>query len=468
MLILKKMEKNLKIFWKKLFSMYDNQFKLVEHFYIIIYARLSKEEKGKSAKEQSKSIKNQVEVCKRYIEEEKVRFSDCIFEVIATLTDDGISGTTFNREDFKELVRLIEDKRANMVITTDLSRLGRNHVRTDDYIEEWFPEHNVRYVSIVEGVDTYTDCMSNDIAPIINWSNEHFAKLTSKKIKGRFNILRMDGKWTGGEVPLGYKIDANLKYHFVIDEKGAEVVKRIFKLFIETHSSTRVADILTSEKVPIPSVLKRTKRNLNGEVVELWKPETIKEILSNEMYLGHMVQGKTTRLNHKSKRVVYLPKENWVVVKNMHEPIISEPDFAIVQSLLKVHRNENEKSFDYSLRGLLKCKECGRSIGVQHYKNRVNNYTVCNYYRKYGKRKKVCTAHRFIYEQVEKYVLKNVSDCLKLLDYRHLEKRLELKAKRFNSRDLYDEKINKCQKEISKLEREIDAIYEDKLSGIID
>ena len=302
--------------------MYDNYFHIVDTFSIIIYTRLSKEEIGKSKEEQSKSIKNQIEICRRYIEDEEKNYPNCKFQIIAILKDDGISGTTFDRTDFKKLLQLIEEKKANMVITTDLSRLGRNHVKTDDFLEEWFPEHNVRYVSIVESVDTYADCVSNDIAPIINWSNEHFAKLTSKKIKGRFQLLRKEGKWTGGEPPFGYKIDKENPYHFVVDEESAEIVKRIFSLFLSNHTIFEIANILTNENVPIPTVMKGIRRNLNTELKELWKEETIKNILTNEMYLGYMIQGKTTRLNHKSKKIIYLPKEQWVRVKGTHEAII--------------------------------------------------------------------------------------------------------------------------------------------------
>ena len=195
----------------------------------IIYARLSKEEQGKSKEDQSRSIKNQIMMCKNYIEEEKNMYEDCLFTEVAILKDDGISGTTFDREDFQKLVNLIEQKKANMVITKDLSRLGRDHIQTDDYIEKWFPEHNVRYVSIMENIDTYVDSVSNEIAPIINWSNENFARQTSKKIKKTFKNYREVGKWTGGEPPLGYKIDSHNKYHLVIEPKGKEIVEKIFK-----------------------------------------------------------------------------------------------------------------------------------------------------------------------------------------------------------------------------------------------
>lgn len=448
--------------------MYDNYFRIVNDFSIIIYARLSKEEVGKSKEEQSKSIKNQIEICQKYIADERKNYPNCNFEVIATLKDDGISGTTFDRANFKELVQLIEKKKANMVITTDLSRLGRDHITTDDYIEKWFPEHNVRYVSIVEAVDTYTDCISNDIAPIINWSNEHFAKLTSKKIKGRFHLLRLEGKWTGGEPPLGYKMDKKNKYHFIIDEKGAKIVKRIFSLFQQGKSIADIAGILTKEKIPIPTLIKGNRRNLNKDILELWSEDTIKDILTNEMYLGHMIQGKTTRLNHKSKKIIYLPRESWIKVENTHEPIIDEITFQEVQLLLKGNKNRNSKSHDYLLKGLLKCRECNHSIGIQHYKEK-NNYTVCNYYRKYGRKKNVCTAHRLKYEELEQLVLESIkNDCLKYLDQKMLTDNLNNKFQNDDRLQIKTIEIKKCQREIANIKRQIDDIYEDKLNGLID
>ncbi len=447
--------------------MYDNYFRVVTSFSIIIYARLSKEEVGKSREEQSKSIKNQIEICKKYIEEEQKRYPKCKFNIVAILKDDGISGTTFERKDFKKLISLIEEKKANMVITTDLSRLGRNHIKTDDFIEEWFPEHNVRYVSIIESVDTYTDCISNDIAPIINWSNEHFAKLTSKKIRSRFQLLRLEGKWTGGEPPYGYKLDKSAKYHFIVDETNAEVVRRIFKMFLEGSSLNEIANILTKEGVPIPSVSKGYKRKLDANLGEYWKETTIKNILRNEVYCGYMIQGKTTRLNHKSKKTIYLPKDDWIKIRDAHEPIVCEEMFFAAQSLLKSEKYKSKNFYDYLLKGLMKCSECNHAIGVQHFNKRKQNYTICNYYRKYGSKKEVCTSHRFIYEEVEKLVLNKIcEDYLKHIDINSI---LEKVKKRLNERPSsnLEEKISACKRNISEVEKELDVLYEDKLKGII-
>ncbi len=445
--------------------MYDNFLRFVNVINYVIYARLSKEEQGKSPEEQSRSIKNQIKVCQNYIEEEKKTYPNCKFIEVAILKDDGISGTTFNRENFNELVKLIEQKQINMVITKDLSRLGRDHIQTDDYIEKWFPEHNVRYVSIMENIDTYVDSVSNEIAPIINWSNENFARQTSKKIKKTFKEYRQEGKWTGGEIPLGYKKDPHNKYHFIVDEKGKEIVERIFNLALENNSIEKITKILTKENVPLPSLVKKNARKLR---VNIWSSNTIKAILQNEMYLGHMVQGKTTRLNHKSKKIIYLPKNQWTIVKNTHEPIIDINTFNNVQLLFKASKNKSFKSLDYLLKGLIKCKECQHRISLQTYPKRKKCYTICNYYRKYGSKKNVCTAHRFNYKDLENLILTNIKEeCFSHIDKNNLINIIKNYQKNNQTINNIKNNINKSNQEITKLKNQINQIYNDKLEGII-
>jgi len=452
-------------------TMYDNLLRPVKTLYIIIYARLSKEEKNKqSEKEQSKSIRHQFEICREYIEEEKKEYPNCKFVIVEELYDDGISGTTFDRADFKKLVKLIENKKSNMVITKDLSRLGRDHVETDNYIEKWFPEHNVRYVSILESVDTYdVNNVSNDIAPLINWSNDQFAKTTSKKIRKEFKKMMHQGKWVGGEPPLGYIQNPKDKYHFIIEPIGAEIVKRIFNLTLQNKTLEEISNILIDEKVPIPTIIKGNKRDLNVDLKNLWSQDTIKDILKNKMYLGHMIQGKTTKLNYKSKKIIYLPEKDWIIVENMHEPIIKESDFNTVQLLIKSNKNTTINTHDYLLKGMIKCKQCQHSIGIQHFNKRNNNYTVCNYYRKYGSKKQVCTAHRFHYEELEKFIIKSIKkECMQYVDSTNFANKL--KHKQQSKQLLIDLKLNidKTKRKIYKIEKQLDVIYEDKLNEVID
>lgn len=450
-------------------EMRDNLFHIVSVFYIIIYARLSKEEEGKTKEEQSRSIQNQIDICKRYIEEEKQKYPNIKFEIVAELYDDGISGTTFERNDFKELIKLIENKKANMVITKDQSRFGREHIEADNYMERWFPEHNVRYVAVLDGVDTYVlESANNDMAPIKNWMNEMYAKHTSRTIKATKRENAKKGIWNGGEPPLGLQIDPNNKGSLIIEPIGAEIVKRIFNLVLEDKSLDKIADILIQEKIPIPTIIKGNKRNLNEDLSDLWNTNTIREILENEIYKGVMVQCKTTTLSYKSKRIVYLPKEDWIRVKNKIPPIIEESIFNNVQLLIRTNKNRTTNSYNYLLKGILKCRECQHSISIQHYNDRKNNYTICNYYRKYGKRKEVCTAHRFIYEELEKLVLESIrKDCLGYVNVNNLISKLK---DREQSKALNNDlkiKIDKSRKEITILNKYLDKMYKRLDAGII-
>lgn len=436
---------------------------------IIIYARLSKEEKDKqNALEQSQSIKNQIEICKEYITEEQKQNPDIKYFIVEELYDDGISGTTFNREGFKKILKLIEENKVNMVITKDLSRLGRDHIETDNFIEKWFPEHNVRYVSVLDCIDTFIDSSNNDIAPIKNWINDMYAKDTSRKIKKEFKKMIAKGLWTGGEPPLGYRIDPNNKHHFIIDNNEAEVVKKIFYLAKENYSVNDISKILIKDKIPIPTLLKKNNRKLNKELIDVWSTDTIRNIIKNEMYLGHMIQGKTIKVSYKSKKIISLPKSEWIKVENTHEPIIDKNTFDIANKLLKTTNNLTKKSYNYLFKGLIICEECKHSIGIQHYKNRKNNYTICNYYRKYGNKKKVCSAHRFSYEKLESIVLENIKALFKNLE---INKLLEFLMNN-NYQKLIEKEIisniSSSEKNIEKVKRHIETIYEDKLNNIID
>lgn len=450
-------------------EMRDNLFHIVSVFYIIIYARLSKEEEGKTTEEQSKSIQNQIDICRRYIEDEKQKYPNIKFEIVAELFDDGISGTTFERDDFKELIKLIENKKANMVITKDQSRFGREHIESDNYMERWFPEHNVRYVAVLDGVDTYVpESANNDMAPIKNWMNEMYAKHTSRAVKATKRENAKKGIWNGGEPPLGLQIDSNNEGSLIIEPVGAEIIKRIFNLALENKSINQIADILIKEKVPIPTILKGNKRCLNLDLVDLWNTSTIRYLLENEMYKGTMVQCKTTTLSHKSKKIIYLPKEDWIRVPNKVPPIIEESKFDNVQLLIGTNRNTTTNSHDYLLKGILRCRECHHSISIQHYNNRKNNYTICNYYRKYGKRKEVCTAHRFIYEDLEKLVLNSIKkECLKYVNDTNCASKLKNKKQSKELQTSLKLKINKSKREITKLDKYLDKMYKRLDTGII-
>ncbi len=451
-------------------EMRDNLFRVVTVLYIIIYARLSKEEEGKTPEEQSKSIQNQIDICQRYINDEQQKYPNIQFKVVAKLSDDGISGTTFDRADFKRLIKLIESKQANMVITKDQSRFGREHIESDNYMERWFPEHNVRYVAVLDGVDTYVpDSANNDMAPIKNWMNEMYAKHTSRSVKATKKKNALEGIWNGGEPVLGLQIDPNNEGCLILEPKGAEIVKMLADLVLDNKSLDEIVDILIEKKIPIPSIIKGNSRNLNKEVEEIWDTETIRDILTNEMITGVMVQGKTTTLSHKSKKVIYLPEEDWIRVPDKVPVIIPRERFDAIQTMLKSNKNKTTKSHDYLLKGLMRCADCGHAISIKHFKDRKNNYVECCYYKKYGRRKEVCTAHRFSYEELEKLVLDNVkNECMQYVKDNDLAEKLKNKKESKEKQVDLRLKIDKCNRNIDKLNKSIDKMYQRLDAGIID
>ena len=214
-----------------------------------IYIRLSREDEEKEKYQESESIGNQRTLLMQYIRQNKLNF-------ISEYVDDGVSGTSFDRPAFNRMIADIEAGKINMVITKDLSRLGRNYVQSGLYIENYFPEHEVRFVAILDNIDTAFDNSNNDIAPFKSILNEMYAKDTSKKINSVLQSKRNLGEYLG-TAPYGYKKDPENKFHLVINEKEAEVVKRVFRLYLEGNGLTKIAQILTKDGVPVPRRIKR-------------------------------------------------------------------------------------------------------------------------------------------------------------------------------------------------------------------
>lgn len=190
---------------------------------VAIYIRLSKEDVDKGYDE-SESIINQKSLLTEYVEN-----LGWEYELVDTYIDPGYTGTNFNRPDFQRMIRDIQKKRVNMVITKDLSRLGRDYIETGEYIEKWFPEHEVRYVSVTDGIDTFaTNNGNNDIAPFKSILNDMYSKDLSKKIRTALHTMQKQGKWVGGKTALGYVKDPNDKNKLMICEPEAEIVRTIF------------------------------------------------------------------------------------------------------------------------------------------------------------------------------------------------------------------------------------------------
>lgn len=424
-----------------------------------IYIRLSREDEEKEKYQESESIINQRNLLMQYIKENKLNF-------ISEYVDDGVSGTSFDRPAFNKMIADIESKKINMVITKDLSRLGRNYVQSGLYIESYFPEHGVRFVAILDNIDTSYDSSNNDIAPFKSILNEMYAKDTSKKINSVLQSKRSLGEYLGTP-PYGYKKDPNNKYHLVIDEEASSIVKLIYEKYLLGYGTMQIADYLSKNKIPIPSDYNKRKRGAKSLSYGLWQQSTIRFILSNEIYTGTVIQGKRKKVSFKSKKFINLPEEDWVKVENMHEAIINKDDFERAKKLINSTKGTRIVKNDYLFKGLLRCYDCKGYIGIRSPDKNGNIYGRCQRYGRFGKFN-ICSPHNFNYQVFEKQILQELREiCKKYTDKEKL-KDIAKKTKTKLSQRL-DEKnrIENLKQEIKKETRKIELMYEDRLANII-
>ena len=422
-----------------------------------LYCRLSRDDELQG---ESNSITNQKEILKQYAKENNLNIYDIY-------VDDGISGTTFDRPDFNRMIKDIEDKKVNMVIVKDTSRLGRDYISFGEYIEKYFPEHQVRFVSIIDNYDSEIDNGIADTLPFRAVLNDLYARDTSKKVKATKHRNAINGLFNGKFAPYGYMKSPENCHKLIINEEYAKNVRRIYDLYLEGKSSIQIAYIFNDEHIPTPSQTMGQEYRLSL----LWKTDTIRRILKNEMYIGNMVQGKQTQINYKLKKPVHNKKEDWIIVPNTHEPIVDKKKFYAVQELLKSRDKTRTKSLNLLLRGLLYCKECGKTLGAgtSHYKN--GNYTQiylhCRTYQSLPKLK-LCTPHCMNYTKLENAVIEEVQNiCRKYLDKKKCKQIIDDNNNNVqNEIELNKEKINLI-KAIEVLDFQIEKLYEDKLKGLI-
>lgn len=424
-----------------------------------IYIRLSKEDEEKEKYSESESVQNQRTLLMQYIKENKFNF-------VAEYVDDGVSGTSFDRPAFNKMIDDIEQGKINMVITKDLSRLGRNYVQSGYYTETYFPEHNVRYIAILDNIDTALDSANNDIAPFKSILNEMYAKDTSKKINSVLQSKRNNGEYLG-TAPYGYKKDPENKYHLIIDEEAANVVKLIYEKYLAGFGTMQIADYLSKKKIPIPSDYNKRKRGTKSLTYGLWQQSTVRFILSNEIYTGTVIQGKRKKVSFKSKKFINLPEEDWVKVENMHEAIISKEDFERAKKVIEATKGSRVVQNDYLFKGLLRCYDCKGYIGIRSPDKNGNIYGRCQRYGRFGKFD-VCSPHNFNYQVFEEQMLEVLKEVCK--EYTN-KKKLEEIAKQTKTSGAKEFDINKqielFKQTIEKETRKLEVMYDDRLAGII-
>lgn len=389
--------------------------------------------------------------------------------------DDGVSGTNFDRPGWNKLQEEMENGTIKVVITKNLSRLGRSNFECSYFLDYYFPENNIRYIAVQEQIDTFNNENSNnEYAALNNFINEKYSRDLSKNIKRVYRIKQQAGEYMGGKPIYGYQKDPNDKHKLIIDEESANVVKRIFELYLELHSQSGVMKVLTNERISIPEVYKQSRRGVKAKHPYEWNYHTIRSILRNRMYIGDMVQNVHIKKSFREKKIIKTNKDDWVIVEGTHEAIIDKETFDRVQNLLDANYRQPTKPYERTFGGIMFCHECGHKIGVGNPKRdsrpreKQYVYTYCNYYRKNSAYNK-CTPHTMNYNNLEEQLLLIISSiCDKYINLVGYEDIVNKKKKTLNTyTDDLEKKIGRLEIDIKSIDIKIEKLYMDRLDDII-
>lgn len=433
------------------------------------YIRLSLADEIK-ASDESESVTNQ-----RRLMNEFITRNGNVGEKCREFVDDGVSGTNFDRPGWKELQEAMENGTIKVVITKSLSRLGRSNFECSYYLDCYFPDNNIRYIAIQEQIDTgNSENSNNEYAALNNFINEKYSRDLSKNIRRVYKIKQFAGEYMGGKPVFGYIKDPNDKHKLIIDEDAADIVRRVFSLYLELQSQSAVMKKLSEEKIPIPEVYKKTRRGLKAQFPYEWNYHTIRNMLRNRMYIGDMVQNVHTKKSFREKKIVKTNEEDWIIVEGTHEPIIDKDTFERVQNLLDANYRQPTPEYQRNFKGLMYCHECGHKIGVGNPKrdNRPIEkqyvYTYCNFYRKNSAYNK-CTPHTMNYNNLEEQLMDIISNvCKKYIDLVGYEDIVEKRKKTLSTyTDTLEKKIGKLEIDIKSIDLKIEKLYMDRLDDII-
>ena len=402
---------------------------------VAAYLRLSSDDGDKA---ESNSIGNQRSIINQYIKQNKE------FKNVEYYIDDGYSGTSFDRPDFKRMLSDIENKKIDCIIVKDLSRLGRNYIEVGNYIEQIFPNYGIRFIAINDNVDSYKDpkSVNNVIVPFKNLMNDEYARDISNKVRSVLDNKKAKGQFIGSFAPYGYVRDSKNKYKFVVDKEAAKVVKKIFNMALNGKSKKDIAIELNSLGISTPRVHKFESGTIKKceikESTKRWDSKKIDEILKNRTYTGDLVQGVRKKVSHKIHKNRRVDNDEWMIVPNHHKEIISIEEFNKVQELLYSRNIRVNKKNTYDIfSGHLRCNECGNSMIIR--KSKYHTYYYCKTYLK----NKSCSSKSFQKEKLEQVVVELLNN------FRNVIKEI------LNQKEIcYDKEIIKSK--IENIERQIE------------
>ncbi len=431
-----------------------------------LYMRLSRDDENYG---DSVSIETQRTILQQYAKENELH-------VVGEYIDDGWSGTTFDRPNFKRMMEDVEAGRINCIATKDLSRFGRDHVMVGYYLEYVFPEKQIRYIAVSENEDSKKGL--SDFVPFKNLFNEWFAKDTSRKVKTALHAKFAAGERIFTYAPLGYIRHPEIKNAIMIDGETSWIIEKIFDLAFHGAGAAKIAKILMEEKVPTAGWLNYKRYGKFAHIYDgapeekaySWTLSQIKSILKDETYIGNSVHNKQTNISYKNKKKVRKPQEEWFRVENTHEAIVSKEVFDAVQKQIDTRHRQQKDATTQIFSGLLKCADCGWSMrfGTNRQNKKPYSHFTC---RQYSQGLKQCSSHYIRYDYLYAYVLSRIQELSRQahIDEKDLlnrllkssDKEISANAKKQNT------ELARAEKRRGEIDRKFAKLYEDWSDGRI-
>ena len=427
-----------------------------------LYERLSRDD-GQDG--ESNSITNQ----KEFLEDYAMRHG---FRNIRHYTDDGVSGTTFDRSGFQTMIADMEAGRLGVIIVKDLSRLGREYIQSGNYMELIFPVYGVRFIAVNNNVDS-DDPRTIELTPLLNIMNDFYARDTSRKIKAIFSSRMANGKRVSPSVPYGYLRDPEDKQHLIIDPEPAAVVRRIFQMVIDGYGIQRIADTLSAEKILIPSAYAALHCPENNHSKGYhdpchWSCTAVGYILEKREYMGHTILGKTVSVSHKTKKRVKAKPEELNIFYNTHEAIVDEETWNLAQKLRRtVRRGYYPDRIPNPLSGLLYCADCGHKLShsmPKPDKEKVfdsDDHYICGNYRHFVR---TCSMHFIKTSVVQDLVLTSIREISAFIreDEDGFMELIQAESNSERERRLKEQKreIRKMERRVAELDGLVKKLYE--------
>lgn len=433
-----------------------------------IYIRLSREdiEKAKQLKDYSNSVENQKSMLQSFVSQHHD------LKLIDMYIDDGMTGTDIQRDDFQRLLKDIENDKINCIVFKDLSRLSRNYYESGYLIDCFFVEHDVRIISLSNpSIDSYErpESISNISVPITNVINDNYCRETSIKIRDVLAFKKSNGLFSSAYCPFGYKKSSENKAFLIIDEPAAEIVRQIFSWYVsEEFSICGIARKLNELNVPCPTKYRwlsgsKYKNPQTKGIDPIWTTTTVADIIKNQAYLGHAVQGKQRIKSYKIHKQVRIPESEWIIVKNCFQPIISEDVFTKAQHLKTIRQRVPKSNQRHVLSGLVKCADCNHALNRQT--NGKYSYYVCSTYKH---ARHLCTSKRMNTADLENIVLAAIQ--AQIATAVEIKSVIDSSSKDSNSHKLNQFKAQTLElkkKELAMEEKIIQDLYPDWKRGII-